>query len=177
MRKHYLNLSNGIEAWPEVFDSGELFDFVRFRSTTLEKKDWWTLFEQELSDDLLMRLAIGFECVLHDRGTLRPNSKTCYFGVPLIRYVLHRVWFGTTPEINWIGPHKGPAPSQEALFERIFEATVGHPSPRGGALRRRLSYYKRFLLTSEIRFTFSSLSTERDGDTLYQSQLVQKMTT
>lgn len=172
MRKHYINLSNGVEALSEVQASGEPWAFVRFRSTTIERSNWGVLLGRELCDDLLMHLALGFDCVLHDRGTLRPLSKTCYFGVPLVAYTLDRFWFGALSQSQHLGPRGGPGPDRSLLFQEIYRQVIEEKGPQGGILRERLSYFRRFLACDRVTFSVSSKSTARDGDRSFQQALV-----
>lgn len=165
MRKHYLNLTNGLEALATL-PEGEPWSFMRLQSTTLERRQWARLFGSDLDHDLLMHLALGWECVLHDRGTLRPRSKTIYLGVPLVRYVLGRRWYGLDPDVV---PGGGPrsadplniAPYCREVYAEIFERNL---NAEKGRVRVRLDYYRRFASCGEVRLVGSSGSTARDGD-------------
>lgn len=168
--RHFINLSNGVEALASL-DPGADWSFIRLTSTALEQEDWLRIFGSEVSDDLLMWLALGEPCVLYDRGTLRKNSKTVYLGVPVIRRVLASVWGLSTPS-RVLGP--GPRTDQEVCDRTDIAgralAAVTAPSQAAGEVLRRLRYYRRFLRTTEILLAGSSLATEHDGDTIHQNQ-------
>jgi len=68
---NFLNLSNGTEAITEIEAP---FSFVRIQSTTLERKDYIKLF-LDLDHNFLLHLALGYHCIVHDRGTNRKTLK------------------------------------------------------------------------------------------------------
>jgi hypothetical protein len=174
--KHYLNLSNGVEALEVVQATGEPWSFCRIRSTTFERERWHTLFMNDVSDDLLMHLALGWICVLHDRGTLRPQSKTCYLGVPLIAYVLRRRWSGFVPDrVPMYGPRGGAAPDAAERFDAIYRETVEANTREAGIVRQRFDYFARYYAGQPVRFVSRSESTTRDGDVAYQVAAVESL--
>ena len=63
--RHYINLSNGIEAIGPLLEAGLLPDHVRFcrvQSSHCEAQDFHAIL-QNLDHDLLMHLALGFDAV------------------------------------------------------------------------------------------------------------------
>ena len=84
---NFINLTNGLE----FFDKVDNPQFLRIRSTTLERKDFLFLL-MDLDHNFLMNLALGKECVVYDCGTNKALSKTIYLGIPFIRYALQRRW-------------------------------------------------------------------------------------
>lgn len=178
MRRHYLNLSNGLEAAPTVLASGEPWALLYLRSTTLERRDWPRLFLEELSDDLLWHLATGTVCVLHDRGTRRPLSKTVYHGVPLIRYVLARHWYGHDPaSVPRQGPRGGTVTDVGAEFRAVYGAAVAGRNRDANRVRKRLNYYQRFASPAGVVwFSGASVATEHDGDREFHRQLASVLT-
>lgn len=174
MRRHYLNLTNGLEALSELLAAGETYSFLRIRSTTVERLDWHLLLVEELGADLLMHLALGHECVVHDRGTLRLLSKTLYHAVPLVKYVLTRRWYNehaAEAEVVSLGPRGGQAPDRRAEFKEIYAAVVEAPSPEGARVRSMLDYFGRYRSGGVVRLTTSGGSTTHDGDRLYYWRL------
>lgn len=174
VRRHYINLSNGLEALDEVRATGEGWAVLRLQSTTIERRDWRALLMVDLSADLLLHLALGVECVLHDRGTRRPLSKTCYYAVPLVRHILGRRWYGLRPDVAFMPTrHGGRGHNAVAYFDQVYDDVVGAPNPEGGVLRRRLDYFGRYANAADpcVRFVAASKSTDRDGDTAHQVSL------
>lgn len=168
--RDYINLSNGLEA---TIPGAPI---LRMCSTTLERRDWLRLFGVELTPDLLLHLALGTRCVIHDRGTLRKNSKTVYLGVPVVRYVLAALWFGReAPSCE------APGPRTDALVYDRFDdarealAALKAPNAHAGRVRKDLRYYARYLRPGlrEIRLEGHSVSTDRDGDRAYFAALAQ----
>ncbi len=87
MKRHFINLTNGLE-WKDELPN---FSFVRIESTAIEKSDWDRIL-RDLDANLLMSLALGHECHVYDCGTNRIVSKTISVGVPFIRDFLHKFW-------------------------------------------------------------------------------------
>ena len=66
--RHYINLSNGIEAIGPLLEAGLLPDHVRFcrvQSSHCEAQDFHAIL-QNLDHDLLMHLALGFDVRVYD---------------------------------------------------------------------------------------------------------------
>lgn len=165
--KHYINLTNGIEAL-DTLPKNEPFGFVRIQSTTLERKDWPQLFTVDVCADMLMHLALGWECVLHDRGTNRINSKTIYHGVPLIKYVLERQWYSKEPQkVILDGPRGGQGRNVVKDFSDIYEYLMNI-----GPVKNRIRYFGRYKNSGSVLLTGASSSTEHDGDKEFYRELL-----
>lgn len=143
---NYINLTNGIEAIPDLPAGWEA---VRVSSTSIEKRDWEGLFG-DLDHGMLFRLSQGEECRLYDFGSGRPMSKTVRVGVPLIRNVLGQVWLGANAECGL------------SAFVRDHLMMATTDSARN--VKRKLLYYRRILKTSQIRLYGVSRQTAHDGD-------------
>ena len=168
MRKHYINLTDGLEALPEVQATGEPWAFSRIQSTTIERRDWWSLLMIDLGEDLPMHLALGWECILHDRGTRRPRSKTCYYAVPLLAYILNRRWYGLAPEVAPMQGRRGNAATNAArYFAQVYREVVEGGDAQAGRVRRRLDFFGRFAVGRPARLVGCSRATERDGDKVF----------
>ena len=146
--KHYLNLTNGIESLPSL-PEGEPFGFVRIQSTACEQKRWDFLL-CDLDADLLLNLAIGTRCVIHDYSSRKNVPRAIYQGVELIRYVLYRHWLRT--EITCT-VHK-------VNVTRYFSEVYRELKP---PTLKRLAYYRKFLLTDCIRLDAMPGRTSHDG--------------
>ena len=166
--RHYVNLTNGLEDLADLLVTPPTWSFSRLRSTTIEREKW-DAFLGEVPDDMLMHLALGWRCVVHDRGTLRPLSKTLFFGVPLIRYVLDRAWTTVAPEqVPLVGPRGGPAPDGAARFDAIF-CGLGHETIR------RVRYYSRYWTGGPADLVGDGSATEHDGDVAYYAGLARTL--
>lgn len=105
--KHFINLSNGIEAIGPLIDAGVPLDavsFCRIQSSHCEAQDFYGLL-QNLDHNLLMHLALGFECRVYDYGSrgnywdrgdgeseLQFVPRAVWWGLEWSRYALHRLW-------------------------------------------------------------------------------------
>lgn len=144
--KHFVNLTNGIEALPLLDD----YAFIRIQSTACEQKRWDALI-QDLDYNFLMSLALGHTCVVYDFGARKNVPRAVYQGLEFVRYVLTRRWFGkhTSPFVK--GHNCGSYFSE--VYERLDDATF-----------KKIDYFRKFLMTDEIRLTAETSATEHDGD-------------
>lgn len=168
-RKHYVNLTNGIEALANL-PPGEPWSFIRLQSTTVERKDWLKLFGSDLDHDFYMHLALGYCCVLHDRGTRRKNSKTVYYAVPLVRYVLDRRWYGLVPEVALFG--RAGNLNGARFFDEVYRSIFDHRGPETSRVKTRIDYYRRYTVGPRVLLEGRSEATTHDGDTAYYVDLV-----
>lgn len=169
--KVFINLTNGIEALAKYPNAS----FLRIRSTTIERKDWIFLF-MDLDHNFLIHLAAGQKCKLVDFGTNRKNSKTCYYAVPLIRYILSKRWFGSEVEAVRYGRNTDESFSDvKAHFEHVYnELFVYNITPEKQKLKKKIDYYKRFLSDGAISLDFESESTINDGNYPHYAELIKK---
>jgi len=68
--RHYLNLSNGVEALDKLLAAGvpaEHISFCRIQSSQCEAQDFTGLISN-LDNDMLVHLALGHECRIYDFG-------------------------------------------------------------------------------------------------------------
>lgn len=168
MIKHYINLTNGIAAIANI-PAGEAMGFVRIQSTTLEHKDWVGLFTVDVCADMLLHLALGWDCVLHDRGTNRVCSKTCYTGISLIRYVLNRHWYGLQPDVVYNLNRRG----EQGHNVAVYYAAIYDSLTKERTVARRLNYFRQYAIPAAgIRLRGISESTTHDGDRAYHRSLL-----
>ena len=85
---YFYNLTNGLENAP-LKNQPHL---IRIQSSHVEGNHWNQLF-YKLSDELLFYLAIGEECIIIDGSPKPLRSKIVTKAIPLISYVLNRIWF------------------------------------------------------------------------------------
>jgi hypothetical protein len=155
--KHYLNLTNGIEAWP-LLPPGAAWGFLRLQSTACEQKRWDFLL-QDLDADFLMSLALGVRCVVWDFSRRKAVPRSLYQGAEWVRYALNRAWLGRVIEPTVRG---NPCGGYFAAVHRRLE-------PR---TRRRLAYFRRFLLADAIRLEARPGRTVHDGDDEHYRRLL-----
>lgn len=173
MTKHYLNLTNGLEWLPDVQVLNQPYSFVRIQSTTLECKNYIKLIG-DLDHDFLLHLAIGTKVFLYDCGTNRAYSKTIYSGVPIIRYILNRFWFGTIPDKVYRLCRNGSQGSEESIyFDSVYRNLFEFDQNREkSSVKTKLNYYKRYLNCAEIDLVGVSCSTKNDGNYPFYRELL-----
>lgn len=174
MIKHYINLTNGIEALEKVKSFKEPYSFIRIQSTTLEGNNYLKLM-QDLDHDFLLNLVLGVEVKVYDFGTNRKLSKTIYKGIPLIRYILNRFWLGLEKDCYFLGRNNTHPmlvnDHVNNIYERLF---IFDNNREKSILKNKLGYYKRFINCEEINLEGISESTKNDGNYGYYRELLVK---
>lgn len=158
--RHFVNLTNGIEAAPTIADA---VSFIRIQSTACEQKRWDFIL-QELDYTFLMALAIGDDCVVYDYGARKPIPRAVYQGLEFVCYVLNRVWFGKEGLASVRGHNV--TPYFRNVYEGLEERTL-----------RKLEYFKKFLLTDKLNLRVFTAATEHDGDYGYYRDVLASNTT
>lgn len=174
--KHFVNLTNGILAIPELDQAGIPYEFIRIQSTTLENKNWIKLFT-DLDHNFLINLALGNMCIVYDYGTNRPYSKTIYMGLEIIRYILNRYWYNydDLEARRYTRNGKSFVNGMRGYYNEIYEKLFIYDSTKEKiALKNKLKYYKRFLNDNTINLEGRSESTDKDGNYEYMSNLLKK---
>ena len=170
--RHYINLSNGLEALKLLEESGvpaSQLRFMRLQSSHCEAQDFNGIL-QSLDSNLLMHLALGFECRIYDYGS-RGNYWEGPDGQPVLRYVPRAMWWG----LEWsrfaltkIWHLEGSAASAPPLLrgynvQSLFDEQL-HKIPK--PLWKKLKYYRSHLAPglSEVQLRGYYASTELDGN-------------
>lgn len=140
---HFINLTTGIERYKELTQQGITPNFLRIQSTHGEAQNFTAIMEY-LDANLLMNLAIGNECIIYDAGSRRDNgcSRVIWQLIPFIQYSLTKLWFQKKNVVayNIVGNKKLDVTE---YYERKFKEL-----PK--LTKKRLRYYRKFLLTDKI---------------------------
>ncbi|KAJ9529510.1 hypothetical protein QJQ45_013863 [Haematococcus lacustris] len=94
--KHFVNLTNGVEALPMLQDLGLSFSYVRLQSTACEQQRYEQLM-MSLDANLLMALAVGHCTLVYDAGSRIPEwgvPRAVWQGLTFARWALTRLWLG-----------------------------------------------------------------------------------
>lgn len=161
----YINLTNGLEYLEDVPElQNTTTRFTRIQSTALEQGHMTEVID-DLDNDLLMNLAMGNRCLILDKASRSGKvSRALWFGVPWIKYVLERKWFGKVPDkcflINGINVAKYFSDCYRKLPVRIS---------------RKIKYFKTYTNPNIgcVFLDYQSLSTTHDGDKEYYRKIVQ----
>ena len=173
MKKHYfINLTNGIEYIP-ILNNDMNIHFTRIRSTYLERNNYFHLLTK-LDSTFLLNLAIGNECYFIDYGTNRVNSKTIYYGIPLIEYILNRLWLDIEIEqYQYTKSSFDKLIIKDNKYKNIYdELFIKNMNCDKGLLLKEFSYYKNFLNTDLIRIYPIANSTIHDGQFRFYKQIL-----
>ena len=162
--KVWLNLTNGLELAPHLVTNHIPFDFCRFRSCDFERANWGAAIDS-MSDDMLMRLAMGQRQIIIDFGANRPCSRAMRQGIPIAVRMLSNAWGLDMDEHMWMFDRKGKAMQCDDDFTR-------NAMRLDKKQRRRLEYFGKYLNTDSIRISMLCSSTVHDGDYNYYTEIV-----
>lgn len=135
-----------------------VYQFVRLQSTHLEQK-LWEKFIQDLDNNLLMKLAMGYHCVIMDctsRKKKGNRSRACWQGIPWITYCLERVWFNRRIKCEF-GMHM----VFEQEYLKLSRCTL-----------KKLKYYRKFLMDDKIHLSYICYPTDNDGNEKFYKEIV-----
>lgn len=165
MKKYYLNLTNGLEAFE--YDSSLLYHcgFIRIQSTLCEQKNWDRII-QELDYDFLLNVAIGNEVVVYDFGANKEIPRALYQGMKFIEYSLNRRWFNTENEVYISRSRKKQGQNSTKYFRECYDKLDDRT-------KKKLDYFKPFLNKGNfVNISCVSTSTIHDGDRDYYKKLM-----
>ena len=152
MKKLFINLTNGIE-YLKGEDIPDDVLFVRIQSTQCEQKQWEHMI-MDLDYNFLLHLALGTECTVVDYGSRSTNgiSRAVSHGLPLIEYVLNRLWFDRETK-----------PMVKGFNVQIYFSHVYHDLMNIRSLKSKLSYFKKLLNTDSLHLDYKSEKTNLDS--------------
>ena len=178
--KKFINLTNGIEVLPRLINEGGVgFDdvsWLRIQSTHCENTNYNGIIEG-LDHNFLMNAALGSVCVLYDygsRGTgklIGPDDhrygipRSYWWGLEWIRHCLSNVWH--LPESE--EPQRFVRGyNMKGLFDSAISAM-----PK--TLKRKLKYYRPYLLTSQLYIYGVYGRTSEDGEKEFYHNLMRNL--
>lgn len=158
--KHFLNLTNGIEALTRFNLNIEDVSFIRLQSCHCERSKFVEILG-ELDNNFLMHLALGYHCKVYDFGAKCETSKAMYIGLGWVEYVLNRRWFDRITPVGIKGWD---------LSERydMFYGKIDYKT------KRRLDYFKKFLLCESITIETITDATGNDNKPEFFKTIVEK---
>ena len=155
----FINLTNGIEAIIRHGLLGSDYHFIRVQSTACEQKRW-NFIIHELDYCFLMALALGKHCTIYDFGAHSSIPRALWQGLTWVEYVLNRFWLKKEIPIKSRG-----GISMLKYFSECYEKLDTRAI-------QKLTYFKKFLNTREIKLTMISQKTNNDGDYKYYKTLL-----
>ena len=179
--RHFINLSNGAEVLRSLKAGGvspDAISFMRVQSSHCEAQDFNGLLNG-LDHNLLMHLALGFDCRVYDFGS-RGNQwlvegsddetehlyvpRAVWWGLEWTRFALSRMWRL---------PEQGPPLLRGYNVQRPFEAKLNE-LPK--SLAKRLKYYRSHLApdldTLHLRGYYAPAAHDGEKE-VYREMLVQ----
>lgn len=132
-RIEVINLSNGLlcphlDGKHPMYPIGP-YRFARIQSTQCEMKQWDSMIMGAFGPDLWLHLALGHELVVHDHSEkpykhnaeIRRETRACWQGMQLIRYVAERMW---DMPVTWAYGRNRQQP-MNPQFDEIFQDLNG----------------------------------------------------
>lgn len=151
--KIFINLTNGIEAIPDIINVTNDINFIRIQSSHCERRKFNQIL-QDVDNNILMYLALGYECIVYDFAANSEVSKAVYTGLEWIRFVLYKRWFN----IEYIPYIKGK--KVKTFFDKYYKEI-------DYKLKRKIDYYKKYLNTNIVKLTGISKQTINDNKPEY----------
>jgi len=132
MKRYYVNLTAGL-AYSAKIDGDVVY--CHLQSSHIESKAWNKFFIC-LPDDLLLHLALGYECYIIDcSANCGGKSKVIRMGIPAIKLLLNKRWFDKFERIE---------PFDLDYCKRILDMV-------DKSVKNKMDYFKKFLKTEEIK--------------------------
>ena len=163
MKKHYINLTNGIEAINEYKLSD--YSFIRIQSTACEQKLWDKII-LDLDYDFLMNVAIGNECVVYDYGTNKPIPRAIYQGLQFVIFVLQKLWCGQADDVYVSRRVNGTRHKVNDYFENCFRSLSDQAI-------KKIKYFRPFF-KGKVDIHFVTKATTHDGNKTYYVQQLEE---
>eukprot|EP00958_Prasinococcus_capsulatus_P028891 scaffold7227_cov399-Prasinococcus_capsulatus_cf.AAC.3 len=190
--KHFVNLTNGVEAVPFLQDHSIPFAFLRIQSSQCESQAMEKVM-LELDSTLLLSLALGWPCVVWDYGSrnrknvpLEGVPRAAWYGVEFIRYCLDKLWWeseaSTPPPILRVRARAKQCfvcAGQGTIERRLLTPFLwgqGHNVARefdekiqrfDKSTKKRIRYYRRWISRGSppgVLLCAACKSTSNDGD-------------
>lgn len=155
--RHYLNLTNGLDALEKYYFSE--INVIRIQSTKMELKQCEDVIA-DLDYDFLLHLALGFRCVVYDytkRGR-KKQPRAIWQGLKWVEYVLNRIWFDQEMRCE-----NGMNVFFREQYMKLSRKT-----------RNKIKYFRKFLKTDHLTIEVVTDLTKHDGDYCYFSDLLDK---
>lgn len=131
----YINLTAGLAYYEYYKLENNNVVFCHLQSSHLESKSYNRFF-YSLPDDLLLHLALGYNCIIIDcSSNNRGKSKIIRIGIPLIRFVLRKRWFNNLVYENGL---------DKKWLHKVLNNLERHT-------KRKLDYYRNFIITKDIK--------------------------
>ena len=155
--RHFINLSNGLEAIEEYNLNIKNIRFLRIQSTVCEQKRWASIIN-DLPPDFLLSVALGHNVKVYDYGAKKDIPRAIWQGIEWVKYVLYRRWV----DIKYCPT--GRARSMAGYFEEQYCKLSRN-------IKKMLDYYGKFFI-GEISINCITSSTTNDGDIEFQRRIL-----
>lgn len=158
-QKVFINLTNGIEAIPDL--NWDDVSFIRIQSSHCERQKYNQILEN-IDYNFLMNLAMGFECVVYDYAANSEVPKAVYTGLEWIKYVCNRRWLNK----------EYPVIVKEKNVTEFYKL---HYSKIDYKIKRKIDYFKKFLLTDELKIISITTQTKNDNKIEFYQNIIQNI--
>jgi len=158
-QKVFINLTNGIEAISDL--NWEDINFIRIQSSHCERQKYNQILEN-IDYNFLMYLAMGYVCIVYDYAANSEVPKAVYTGLEWIKYVCNRRWLNK--EYPVIVKEKNVTD-----FYKLHYAKIDYK------IKRKIDYFKKFLLTDELKIISITTQTKNDNKIEFYQKIIQNI--
>ena len=158
-QKIFINLTNGIEALPNL--NADDIHFIRIQSSHCERQKYNQILDN-IDFNFLMYLAMGYECIVYDYGANSEVPKAIYTGLEWIKYVCNRRWLNKEEQVFVKGKNV-----TEFYNKKYFEIEY--------KTKRKIDYFKKFLLTDELLIKSVCSETQNDNKIEFYQKIIQNL--
>ena len=148
---HFVNLTNGLQAIKDY--KLEDYRFMRLQSTACEQKKWMQIIDN-LSEELLLHLAVGNNCIVYDYGADKRVPRSVWQGLEFIKFVLNKKWLGKEYQLE------GRMKQAQKYFDIVY-----HNLPARSF--SKIKYFGRYLNTKDINLSAVTSSSRKDNNLEY----------
>ncbi|GBF97550.1 hypothetical protein Rsub_10151 [Raphidocelis subcapitata] len=141
--RHFVNLTDGLEAAPTLARLGLPHAYCRVCSTDVEQQNFEALV-QGLDANLLMALALGHSCCVWDLGSrnkAKGAPRALWGGLEFVRWCLETMWL---PQ-NGAEPGGVAGPQAHLRGHRVTAEFEAHRRRFSQSTKRRLRYYAKYV--------------------------------
>lgn len=167
-RALFVNLTSGAEWLPLTAAPVDSLGFTRIQSTACEQKRWDFII-RDLDQNLLLKLALGFQCEIYDCGARKDTPRAIWQGLAFIHYVLTRRWQRLRPTRAFVRNGLNVADYFEAEYRKLSHWALS-----------KVDYYRDFYdfhTPRPIRLVGVSCPSRNDGDKSLHVGLVRRRVT
>ncbi len=169
MKHYFINLTNGIEAIPELEQKQIPYSFIRIQSTACEQHRYSQMI-LDLDYNFLMNAALGNECIVYDFGANKEIPRAMYQGLEFIKFVLYRYWFKT----EYVAEIRKSLTSKK--YMNVTKYFYEEYKKLDKKVFKKLDYFRPYLTGKGVQIEYIAASTTHGSDKEYYVDIFKNLT-